>query len=280
MTHLFRATVSPKAYDTACGLVRALATRGADFRQLGKYGVNPFFVIYAFADCGISLPDSFSRELLWKHLDAILEARCWRGLGSNHAHAQSSKSTNLTHGSSNSCQSNDDPEGIVELLTLIHGSVTFIPKPEPAPLHKLQIAINDDHWVARGVGTIWYGAQDLEDEDIAPFTVIDALTRVLPSCRGGTLEIRTNNVRLLWGVCGAPSGAWFVVRSICHSYSVDLRAKWDELRGLNTGLHAHPARGTAPHPPRDANTVNLVVEELGALKGFAAYRGMVDHLMG
>jgi len=26
--------------------------------------------------------------------------------------------------------------------------------------------------------------------------------------------------------------------------------------------------------------VNLVVEELGALEGFAAYRGMVDHLMG
>jgi len=243
-----------------------------------KYGVNPFFVIYAFADCGISLPDSFSRELLWKHLDAVLEARCWRGLGSNHVNAQSSGSTNVTHGSSNSYHSNDDPEGIIELLALIHGNVPFTPKPDSAPLHKLHIAITDNHWVATGVGTVWYEARDLEDEDIAPFAVIDALTRVLPSCRGGTLEIRTNNVRLLWGVGGAPSGAWFVVRSICHSHSVHLRAKWDEMRGLNTRLHAYPARGTAPHPPRDANVVNMVVEELGALKGFAAYRGMADHL--
>lgn len=271
--------MSPKAYDNACALVRALATRGTDFGQLVKYRVNPFFVIYAFADCGISLPDSFSRELLWKHLDAILEARCWRGLGSNHMNAQGNGSTNVTHGSSNPWHKNDDPEGIIEVLTLIHGHVPFTQEPESAPLHKLHIAINDSHWVATGVGTVWYEAQDLEDDDIAAFAVIDALTRVLPSCRGGTLEIRTNSIRLLWGVCGAPSGAWFVVRSICHSHSVHLQAKWDELRGLDTRLHAHPARGTAPHPSRDAHVVNLVVEGLGALKGFAAYRSMADHLM-
>jgi hypothetical protein len=257
-------------------MIRALAKRGDDFRQLVNYGVNPFFVIYAFADCGLSLPNAFSRELLWKHLDAILEARCWRGLGSNHVNAQSSRSTDVTHVSSNSYHGNDDPEGIIKLLALIHGKVAFPPKPESAPLHTLRIAITDNHWLATGVCTVWYEARDLEDGDIAPFAVIDALTRVLPSCRGGTLEIRTNNVRLLWGVCGSPLRAWSVVRSICHSHKVHLRAKWDEMRGLNTRLYAHPARGTAPRPPRDVDVVNLAVE---VLKGSAAYRGMADHLM-
>ncbi len=81
------------------------------------------------------------------------------------------------------------------------------------------------NWVANGdMGTIWYEARELEDEDVAPFTVTDTLTRVLPYCRDGILEIHTNNVRLLWGVCGAPSGAWLVVMSICHDHGVHLRA--------------------------------------------------------
>src|SRR5579863_1959976 len=65
----FRASVSPEAYDTACDLVRTLATRGTDFRCLMNSGINPFFIIYSFADCGVHLPDCFSRELLWRHLD-------------------------------------------------------------------------------------------------------------------------------------------------------------------------------------------------------------------
>jgi hypothetical protein len=54
------------------------------------------------------------------------------------------------------------------------------------------------NWVAKGdMGTVWYEAQELEDEDVASFPAIDTLTRVLPYCRGGILEIHTSNVRLL-----------------------------------------------------------------------------------
>jgi hypothetical protein len=136
------------------------------------------------------------------------------------------------------------------------------------------------NWVANGdMGTIWYEAQELEDEDVASFAMIDSLTRFLPRCRGGILEVRTNNVRLLWGVCGAPSGAWPVVMSICHGHDVLLRGKWDELKGLSPRAYAHLGRGSAPVPARNADIVNRVVEELGILKGTAAYGSMASHLM-
>jgi hypothetical protein len=266
-------------YDTACELIQTLASSGTDFGWLVRSGINPFFMIYAFADCGVSLPDCFSRELLWKHLNGIIEARCWRGLGSNHAYAQSSRSPSVNRGSPYVCNKKDDPEGIMELLTLVHRNLPLAMKPDSAPVHKLRIAISDRHWVSTGdESTVWYEARDLDDEDIPPFAVIDALTRVLPSCRGEILEVRTNNVRLLWGVCGAPSGAWLVARSICRSNNVHLRAKWDELKGMSSRLYAHPARGATPVPGRDADVVSAVVEEL-ALKGSAGYRGMAAHLL-
>jgi len=272
--------VSSKAYETACELVRNLATTRTDLQVLMNSGINPFFMIYAFADCGIPLPNCFSRELLWKHLDAILEAQCWRGLGSSHAYAQNSRGTRVAHVSSNFCQKSDDPEGIIGLLTLTRNNVPFTLETDSMPVHKLNIVITDNHWVANGhMGTIWYEAQELEDEDVASFAMIDTLTRFLPHCRGGILEVRSNNVRLLWGVCGAPSGAWPVVMSICHSHDVFLRGKWDELKGLSPRPYAHLGRGSAPVPARNAEIVNRVMEELGILKGTAAYGSMASHLM-
>jgi hypothetical protein len=273
------ASVSSEAYDTACKIIRTLSSRGTDFGCLVRSGDNPFFIIYAFADCGVSLPDCFSRELLWKHLDALIGARCWRGLASNPAEAQSGSSVRANLGSPYVCDRQDDPEGIIESLTLAHRNSPLVANPDSAPVHPLQIAISNCYWLATGeMGTVWYEAQDLDDGDIPPFAVIDALTRVLPHCRGKILEVRTNCVRLMWGVCGAPSGAWCVVRSICDSHNVHLRAKWDELRGFGSRLHAHPARSSAPVPGRDADLVSAVVEQLRMLDGSAACRGMMGHL--
>jgi hypothetical protein len=277
--HLVLASVSPEAYDAACQIIRTLASSGSDFEYLVRSGVNPFFMIYAFADCGVPLPNCFSRELLWKHLDGILEARCWRGLGSNHADAQSGSTSTVKCGSPYIRGMKDDPEGIIESLTVDH-RLLLAAKPDSTPVHQLQIAISDCYWLSVSeMGAVWFEAQDLDDGDIPPFAVIDALTRILPHCRGKILEVRTNSIRLLWGICGAPSGAWCVVRSICDSHQVHLRAKWDQLRGWGNRLHAHPARGSAPVPGRDADLASAVVEQLRMLDSSAAYRGMVGHLL-
>lgn len=49
----------------------------------------------------------------------------------------------------------------------------------------------DYKWITESqMGTVWYEAGDLVDEDdIACFVAIDSITRLLPSCRGGILEI-------------------------------------------------------------------------------------------
>jgi hypothetical protein len=280
VTHLVLASVSPEAYDAACQIIRTLASSGSDFECFVRSGVNPFFMIYAFADCGVPLPCCFSRELLWKHLDGIIEARCWRGLGANHADAPSGSSSRVNLGSPYVCDRQGDPEGILESLTLAHRNSPLVANPDSAPANLLRIAISDCYWLSMGeMGTVWYEARDLGDEDIPPFVVIDALTRVLPHYRGKILEVRTNSVRLLWGICGAPSGAWCVVRSMCDSHKVRLRAKWDQLRGWGNRLHAHPARGSTPVPGREADLVSAVIEQLRMLDGSAAYRGMVGHLL-
>jgi hypothetical protein len=259
----------------------AMGHCGNDFGCLMD-GINPFFMIYAFADCGVALPDRFSRELLWKHLDGILEAGCWRGLGYNYADVQSGRCSSGKDRSSYVCERNDDPEGIIEMLTLFRRDLPSTTRPDSVPVVKLHITISDSHWVSTSdMGTVWLEARDLDNEVVPPFAVIDALTRILPYCQGGILEIRTNNVRLLWGICGAPSGAWSVVRSICHRYGVHLRAKWDEVKltGLSTGLHVDPGRDVAPVLGRDATVVGAVVEELGVLMKGGAARGMADLLL-
>ena len=83
----------------ACAMVLTFARRGSDLQCLLDAGINPFFIIYACADCGVPLPPFFSLELFWKHLDAIIGAQCWRGLGADRTAIQTSTPTtaaNLT----------------------------------------------------------------------------------------------------------------------------------------------------------------------------------------
>jgi hypothetical protein len=77
-----------------------------------------------------------------------------------------------------------------------------------------------------------------ESEDVPPPRGYRHPPLVLPHYRGEILEVRTNSIRLLWGVCGAPSGAWCVVRSICDSHNVHVRTKWDELKGSSNRLRS------------------------------------------
>jgi hypothetical protein len=69
--------VSQNAYNAACALVQDLAGRDRDLRCLLDAGINPFFIIYACADCGISLPHrlqprTFLETLGCNHPGAVL----------------------------------------------------------------------------------------------------------------------------------------------------------------------------------------------------------------
>ncbi len=268
--------VSSKTYDAACKLIRQHP------RLLGVSGLNPFFVIYASADCGVPLPDDFNRQLLWTHLDAILHAKCWRGLGSARARANLDTSTDARHLPPKFSLKEEDPEGILgSLFKLIPGGFsgsTRAPAAVDQPVHQLQIVVKDCYmWMAKAqVGTVWYQAGDLDD-DIPCFAVIDALTRLLPSCRGGILEILTSDIQLLWGVGGPPSGAWSVVKAICEEYQVKLRGKWAELRGLDPCAKINPAESITP--PRDGAVIDAVMNEFMLLESKAAYECMKGHLM-
>ena len=272
---LARRTVSPRSYDAACELIHALRRRPSDLERLMEGGINPFFMIYAFADCDIPLPDNFSRQLIWKHLDAIIGAQCWRGLGSKIACAQPGPSSAGAHIPPKFTQKEEDPEGIVQrLCVLLQSGSLPAREPDPVPVHQLRISMTEYQWVTKvpGAGTVGYQAGDLDDNDIASFAVIDALTRILSHYRGGILEIVTNDVRLLWGVYREPAGAWLVARAVCESYQVRLRAKWANLKGL------YDRDPEDPVPPRDHAVVDAVVGKLGVMKDNAAYKCMVHHL--
>jgi len=133
------------------------------------------------------------------------------------------------------------------------------------------------------VGTVWYRAGDLyEDDDIACFAVIDCLTRLVPSCRGGILEFCSGHLPLLWGVGGTRTGAWSVVQAICMKYQVKLRPKWTERPGPDPDARVNPAEIIVP--PRDRDVVDAVMNEFqvrlnqNLLDGKAAYRCMMAHL--
>jgi hypothetical protein len=98
---------------------------------------------------------------------------------------------------------------------------------DSVPVHQVHVAISENQWVVKTpVGRLWYQAGDLDEKDIVSFVVIDA------HCRGGTLEIHTNE--LLWGAYEVRSGAWVVLWAVCESHDVCLGAKWVELAELNT----------------------------------------------
>lgn len=296
--------MAPSVYYTACKLIKVLATPSpprtpfertpwehVDLKCLVDSKINPFFVIYACADCVVPLPSNFNRELLWKHLDAILRAKCWRGLGSARATMQQHTGADADYAPpKNFRKEEDDPDNILHTLLQLSKLLKeshFDPAPVsvdvPQAVHGLQITIKDYKWAAKAqVGTVWYEAGDLYDEDdIACFAVIDSLTRLLPSCKGDILEISTGDIRLLWGVGGASSGAWSVVQAVCKLYKVKLRGKfhWTAPRAKDPWARIDPTEINVP--PRDREVVDSVVNEFmhRELDGKATYRCMVEHLL-
>jgi hypothetical protein len=275
--------VSENAYNAACALVQDLAGRDRKLLCLLDAGINPFFIIYACADCGISLPHRFSLELFWRHLDAIIQAQCWRGLGANRAYMIQES----TRGGSPAMPSkfslkDDDPQGILgSLMAIAIQSHMPVKMSDSAPVHQLCIAIRGGQWIAQSeLGGMWFDASDLADNDVAPFAVLDSLTRVLPRWSGGIVHINSQNVQLLWGVCGGPhSGAWTVVWALCESHHVQLRGQWAGLDFRDMHLPADPRKRAALVPVRNANVVGAVVQELGVMKGGnRAYQHMICHL--
>lgn len=290
-------------YDAACNIVRSLARRDSSLRCLQHTSINPFFVIYACADCDVPLPIDFNRKFLWDHLDTILRAKCWRGLGSGRpdsqhyaARADASASAGGDHIPPKFLRRGEDPDGILQ--SLLRLTYTGDPRDRPpapeafdeprGPVCRLSITIEDYKWVVKAgeAGTIWYQAGDLLDEDdIACFAILDALTRLLPFCRRGILDITTSHIHLLWGVCGGPPpasglGAWAVVQAICNQYQVRLRGSW-------TGAlrEPGPCEKVLPKdiavPQRDRDVVDAVLDEFvqNGLDGKAAYRCMISHLV-
>ncbi|KAI0282910.1 hypothetical protein BC826DRAFT_1179817 [Russula brevipes] len=249
----------------ACALVLRIARDRTNLQCMLEAGINPFFILYACADCDVPLPRFFSLELFWKHLDAIISAQCWRGLGAERTTVQNGWALPISPDTDFSPE-NDDPEGILEVLLAL--SLQSEPPKHvddsAKPVHELRIVVTEDQWVAKcKLGRLWYDASNLADKDVAPFAMLDTLTRVLPRWSGGILQIQTNDVQLLWGVCrGPPSGAWTVVRQICRSHRIELRAKWAALKSYDIFLPANRAMREAFVPVRDKNVVNAVVEGL------------------
>lgn len=273
--------VSDSSYMAACELVVSIREYASVLQILMDRGVNPFFLIYLCADCNVSLPTSFSLHLLWKHLGALIRAQCWGGLGSYAAILQKRPKSSVIFLPPEYSHTGEDPEGNVAKLLAI--AVKDRPFPEapviPEPTRKVQITISGHRWVALTfVGMLWYQAGDLDERDVPSLAVIDTLTRLLPHCRGCTLEIDTNDAQLLWGFYGVPTGAWVVARAVCASYGVHLQAKWAELKGLSTDPSMYRSDEVGPTPRRDPAVVDVVLDKFRGLEvNSAAYDCMAGH---
>jgi hypothetical protein len=276
---VFGCAVTVSTYDAACNIIQSLAGSklNGDLRCLVGV-INPFFLIYACADCNVPLPKNFDRELFWKHLDGIIRAKCWRGLCQTRANTEYDKSANADNVRRKIFQKgeHDQDDTLQSLIRISCGGEL------PRTVHRLQITIQGYKWVARAdAGTVWYRAGDLyDDDDIACFAVIDCLTRFLPSYEGGILEICSRHVPLLWGVGGEPEGAWSVVRAICEEYQVKLRVKWTELEGPAPSARITSAEADVEVPPRKCAVVDAVMNKFtqNELGSKAAYRLMMGHL--
>lgn len=277
--------VASSTYDAACGVLKELSGKGTDFQCLVNDEINPFFLIYAFADCNIPLPTNFSRQLLWKHLDAIVRAKCWRGLG----YGRTNPLRDTSAEADRTPPRGGDQDVILESLLklsyrkgFLNPALALEPTTVTKPAHRLKINIVDYKWIVEGqMGSIWYEAGDLVDEDdVACFAVIDLITRLLPSCRGGILEITTADFRLLWGAGGARSSAWSVVQDVCMGYQVTLRGKWTSDRLPSPDGRIDPKDGIIV-PPRKHDVVNAVLNKFredNLDSSRAAYRCMMNHL--
>lgn len=275
--------MTASTYDAACKVLQELAgpRRNRDLESLYSE-INPFFLIYSCADCNIPLPSNFNRQLLWKHLDGIIDAKCWRGLTirAKTDHHTNENADHVPPKFSKFSRQEEDPDDILQ--SLIKLSLKTAADDVPRPVHRLQIVIKDYKWMAKvQEGTVWYKAGDLfDDDDIACFAVIDCLTRWLPSFRGDILEIRADHVPLLWGVGGAPKGAWCVVRAVCDQYRVKLRARWADAGGLDPCERISRTENYFV-PPRDRCVVDAVVnrfEQMQLNGSRTAYQRMMAHL--
>ena len=281
----------------ARAIVQELADRGHSFDCLLHSNFNPFFMIYAFAACNVHLPRKFSRQLFWKHLDAIVRSQRWSGLKSARSISSSGRSTTGTHRVPPQMRlfpRADDPEDIIStLLALRNTGRPGLPIAEhqQRTTHELLLIIDDTHWTASSpsLGRFSYVADDLAAaEDVAPFALLDALTRWLPHWRGAALDVRTNDVCVMWGVRAqhACAGAWRAVRGLCALYDVALRRaelvdhRSEDHHDARASANGNRGRRGAPGPLRDPDVVNAAVKELAALgQGRdSAYRAMVRHL--
>jgi hypothetical protein len=230
--------------------------------------------------------------------DAV-HAQCGCGLGSAHGQASTSTSTSTSttvHSRVIStqfqfpCQDEEDD---------YHGQpVAFPPKNTNTTgphehEHELRLIISGYRWVASShMGTFWHEASDLDDKDIAPFALLDTLTRWLPHWQGGALQVRTNDVCVLRGIRGdySHSGVWNAVRSLCGQYDVELSAKVVERPSSSSSSGILFARGntrdgkytagTLRKALRNPDVVNAAVKWLMASgqQGGTVYRTMLSHL--
>ncbi|KAI0255003.1 hypothetical protein BJV78DRAFT_1151838 [Lactifluus subvellereus] len=278
-------SMSPEAFESASALIQELAARRDNiFDHLLKAEINPFFMIYAFADSEVSLPDGFSRQLFWKHLDAILTFQHWKGLDYTRELASGSTGPRRATLSRFRFPPEDDPEDIVGKLAALKQTGKIPPTPEPLglPVHALRLAVYDDYWGARSEqGTFWYQMSGMSDEDAAPYALLDVFTRWLPEWRGGVVKVSTSDVCLMWGLRSERPGAWLAVRALCKEFHVELRDKY--LDPLENSLHLpeYRAERATPAPPRDPKIVDAAVRELmrPELSGNKSSGVMLRHLM-
>lgn len=195
-------------------------------------------------------------------------------------------------------QDNEDDQ-LEAITTIDYGQpVTLLPKnayttgPHERE-HELRLIISGYRWVASSnMGTFWHEASDLDDKDIAPFALLDTLTRwLLPHWQGSTLHVRTNDVCVLRGIRGdySHSGVWNAVRSLCGQYDVELSAKVVERSSSSSSgiLFARGntrdgkgAAGTLRKALRNPDVVNAAVKWLmgSGGQGSTVYRAMLSHL--
>ncbi|KAH9031775.1 hypothetical protein EDB85DRAFT_1958401 [Lactarius pseudohatsudake] len=279
-------SMSPDAFDAARTIVQELADHGHSFDCLLNADLNPFFMIYAFAHCNVRLPRNFSRQLFWKHLDALVRFQRCPGLKSARSRGPAT-GTRRVAPQMRSFPREDDPEDIVgTLLALRNTGRLPVPPPLARRTHELLLVIDGARWSASSpsLGRFSYAADDLPAADVAPFALLDALTRWLPHWRAGALEVRTNDVCVMWGVRGdARSRAWGAVRGLCARGDVALRRAEliDHRSEDNTRTSARRGAAVPSGPLRDPEVVSGAVKGLAApgQESGTAYRAMMRHLM-
>ncbi|KAH9068469.1 hypothetical protein EDB83DRAFT_2518810 [Lactarius deliciosus] len=248
--------------------MQELADHGHSFDCLNA-DLNPFFMIYAFAHCNVRLPRNFSRQLFWKHLDALVRFQRCPGLKSARSRGSVTGMRRVAP-QMRSFPREDDPEDIVGTLLALRNTGRLPVSPAPTrPAHELLLVIDGARWSASAssLGRFSYAADDLPAEDVAPFALLDALTRWLPHWRAGALEVRTNDVCVMWGVRGnARSRAWGAVRGLCARGDVALRRAEliDHRSEDNVRTSAGRGAVVSSGPLRDPEVVS------GAVKGLAA----------